>query len=363
MRRNAFCLWTCALPLGLCAVVWADGPAANTDRPIAPAEGLKRIVPRPFLNGTLTETLTRCQKWAGVKILVDWEGLEKAGVKPDARVALALKRAAVSQILDLTLIQVARPGKPLGWFVADENVHVTTQRRVLARRELLSRRRPSRDARGGRSPRPGRIRELSFQKTPLSDVFQFLRDFSGLNLHVNWRALEMSNVAKENLVTLNVKNVSVRRALDLVVGQLAPDGDKFGRVYWVVEGNVVTISTGSALNTTLRTKVLDIGDLIMPIRNFKGPRVEVSAQQHSGDNTGDKAYDIFKDEDDSDEDGGSGDRRKELADNLIGIIKDSIGEDMWAPEGKGSIRLHRNRLVISQTQLGFKLLEQSTARR
>src|SRR5215210_8050321 len=32
--------------------------------------------------------------------------------------------------------------------------------------------------------------EVKFQGSPLKDVFDFLRDVSGANIHVNWRALE-----------------------------------------------------------------------------------------------------------------------------------------------------------------------------
>ena len=38
-------------------------------------------------------------------------------------------------------------------------------------------------------------------------------------------------------------------------------------------------------------------------------------------------------------------------------IKDSIGQDMWAPDGKGTISLFGSKLVISQTLLGYKLME------
>ena len=33
---------------------------------------------------------------------------------------------------------------------------------------------------------------------------------------------------------------------------------------------------------------------------------------------------------------------------------------MWAPEVRGAIRMYPNRLIISQTLLGFKLLQDSS---
>jgi hypothetical protein len=44
-------------------------------------------------------------------------------------------------------------------------------------------------------------------------------------------------------------------------------------------------------------------------------------------------------------------------------LKDSIGEDMWKPDGKGSISILNGKLVISQTLLGFKLMETAGRKR
>ena len=43
----------------------------------------------------------------------------------------------------------------------------------------------------------------------------------------------------------------------------------------------------------------------------------------------------------------------------VAFATDTIGEEMWRPMGKGSIRLHNKRLIITQSLLGFKLMEQS----
>jgi hypothetical protein len=49
--------------------------------------------------------------------------------------------------------------------------------------------------------------------------------------------------------------------------------------------------------------------------------------------------------------------RQKLRDNLVQSVKDSIGDDMWKPDGKGSITLLGSKMIISQTLLGFKLME------
>ena len=42
--------------------------------------------------------------------------------------------------------------------------------------------------------------------------------------------------------------------------------------------------------------------------------------------------------------------------SLVKIVQDSIGDQWWQPNGKGSIRILRNRMIVSQSLLGFKLM-------
>ena len=45
---------------------------------------------------------------------------------------------------------------------------------------------------------------------------------------------------------------------------------------------------------------------------------------------------------------------------ILHIIKNTIGEEMWRPQGKGSIRYFGKNLVVTQSLLGFKLMEKAT---
>jgi hypothetical protein len=364
--------WACAgvLLVGLAAAL-AGEPA---DAP-PPAKVLKQTHRKPALKGTMEQALRKWQKLTGLKVVVDWEGIEDTGVRRDDTVSIAVDRATGEQLLDLILTGVARKAKPLGWFCADGTVHVTTQIKVLNRDRLVVRAAPGRRGRAARPRRPrpsrrrpGNIREITFTKTPLSEVIDFFRTLSGLNIHVNWRSLEAIGVDVKTPVTLKVANVSLGKALDLVGDAVSGDRLRFERVYWVVEDNVVTIATGTALNQTLRTKVIEVGDLLMPIPDFKAPRISLTRSERTGtgdDDDSDGFEGLFEDDEDEDdaEEDDYAERRRRLAKELIGAIKDSIGSEMWQPEGKGSIRLHGSKLIISQTPLGFRLLREAGRRR
>ncbi|HUU59225.1 MAG TPA: hypothetical protein VMZ50_06760 [Phycisphaerae bacterium] len=365
--------------LGLCVPVLVcplfGAPPEKSEKarkkgaPASVAEAMQRKIDRPVIAGTLVEALKQCEKLATVRFLVDWEGIEATGVRRDAKVSVTPVKATVQQLLDLVLLRVAAKGKPLGWYALDKTVFVTTQMRALHLKRIRPRQTVARREQRRTPPpaRPGRIRGMEFNKTPVSEVIAFLRAVSGLNIHVNWRSLAQVNIDEETPVTLKVKDVSLKKALDLVVDHLSADRDKLERVYWVVEENVITMATGTAMNTTLKTKVLDVADLLVVTRDFRGPKVNLegsAGRDSDGSGTGGAAEGLFKDlEEDSVDKDDSGDAKERMRKGLIEALKDSIGPEMWFPEGKGSIRLHGNQLIISQTALGFKLLQETSLHR
>ena len=340
---------------------WAREAMTNT------LEGRKKI------SGTFQEALARWQKLAEAPILADWDAIEATGVRRSEKVEVAAKDATARQMLEMLLARVAKPDRPLGWFIVDNTVVVTTQQRVLQRRRparLASpaedradrKAEPRGDSPAPRARRPAVLREVDFRKTELVDVLDFIRTASGANLTANWEALEMIGVSRQTPITLKLKNVSYARLLDLVCDKLGGGRDKYSRVYWVVDGGVVTISTGEALDDKLRTVVIDVADLLMVVRDFEGPKVELdrdTSATDTGSSTGTGSiFDI--EDDDGDDADSSAETKKEMGRKLIELVKESIGPEMWQPEGKGSIRLFNDKLIISQTRLGFKLLQEST---
>jgi hypothetical protein len=154
--------------------------------------------------------------------------------------------------------------------------------------------------------------------------------------------------------------------LDQVSGKAA---DKFGRAYWILDKGVITVATGTAFNTETRTKVIDVADLLFVVPNFEAPRINMASNTGTGNNTGAFGGGIFNTGANTGTNG-SGDandtnmaqKRAQARDSLIEMVKNSIGQDMWSPDGKGSITIFNNQLVISQTPLGWKLLEEIVGR-
>jgi len=339
----------------------------QTTRPSAtsPADAMKRPLVRPVISGSAMLAFEQFRKLVGVRMSVDLTGLAAAGVKESDKVEVRLDRATGEQVLDVMLARLSKKSRPLAWYIDGDMVRVTTQAEVLRRRlaesphvRMRARARPTRVR-----PAPSTIRQVAFDETPLEDVIDYLRRLSGVNMHVNWGSLELIGVDRDTSITLRVSGVSLRQVLDLVTDQLGPRLDKMNRVYWVVDGGVVTIATGAALNQKMRTRVYNVTDILAIVPSFEAPEWDLSQQgQTTGTGTGTSDRGRFGEGDTSSDEGDEEDlatQRQNAKDTLIGIIRDAIGEDMWLPVGKGSVRIFGNNLVISQTLLGFKLLEEA----
>jgi hypothetical protein len=360
-----------SLAVLLAASLVAAGPAGRTTTApagrITPAKRLLGEIPKVSLvKMPLSEVLDHYAKLSGLSIRADWRALRSVGVFRSSLVTLKASEITFEKLLDLTLHQVAPRARPLAWYLSGKTVYVSTQAGVLLRRgsPFAAAARTAPGTAASRAPRRRGVTEISFDEMPLKPVLDFFRDVSGVNFHVNWRSLEASGISQKTPVTLKASNISVGRALDLVLDQINVGRDQLGRVYWVVDKGVVEIATGEVLNRKLITRVYDVSDLLVVVPNFVSPNISpsTSGTDTSDDATGGGLFEGMDVRGSSKTGTSSGaesmaEKRQKSRDTLIKVVKMSIGEDMWGPTGKGSVKIIRDQLVITQTPLGFRLLE------
>ena len=106
--------------------------------------------------------------------------------------------------------------------------------------------------------------EVNFSGVGLTDAIDFLRDVSGANIAVNWKALEETGVAKDTPINVRLRRVSLRKALEMVLSE-AGGGDKLS---YDTDQNVIEITTTELVNSRMFTRVYPILDLIMEIPDF-----------------------------------------------------------------------------------------------
>jgi hypothetical protein len=95
-----------------------------------------------------------------------------------------------------------------------------------------------------------KLPEFRFDKSELVDVFEFLEDITGVNISVDWNALEKAGINRNTLVTMRASDLSFRKAIQTIVDDLSGTDAKlrvdFGK-------DEITISAASDLKnpTTL----------------------------------------------------------------------------------------------------------------
>ncbi len=359
LSQTMLCI-TALFALVFSSAALTHGAAAKKPRPVDVKKALATELPKAVIGGSLPRALFQFGNLINVPVVANWTDLGTVGVNRDTKVSVRVsKKIAAEKLLELILMRISPKGKPLGWYESRGVIVVTTQRRVLgikSTRRVVQQRKPVAKRVSGI-----RLRTHSFKDEPLKDVITFYRNLTDVNFHVNWKSLANVGIVKEEPITLLARGISVGRALDMITAQLSEGKDKYESVYWGVSGEVVSISTGHALNTNTIVTIHEVGDLLFSAPNFKGPRLGRSTKG-AGDPSSDQQgiFDVGAGEPDGMEGDDAAETREQTKNALQKIIIDSIGEEMWTDGGgKGSVRYFRNKLIISQTRLGYMLMKKA----
>ena len=124
-----------------------------------------------------------------------------------------------------------------------------------------------------------RLPELKFQGVTFGDALDFLRDVSGANITVNWKALEAAGITKDNPINLHLTGIGLRKALDMVLTE-ASGGDT---ITYTVDQGVIEITSRELADHMMVTRVYPVDDLLMEIPDFNNaPSFDLQATQNSG---------------------------------------------------------------------------------
>jgi hypothetical protein len=148
----------------------------------------------------------------------------------------------------------------------------------------------------------------------LADTMEYLRHESGINLVVQWRALEAAGIDRAAPITLWLKRVTVEQALDHI---LADAGGGTVRLDHTIARGAVIVSTEEDLSKDVSTVFYDVNDLL--VSPDGKPIVGESAQKK--------------------------------IDELKKVIMDTIAPDTWRDAGGtvGAIDVFNNKLIITST--------------
>ncbi len=171
-----------------------------------------------------------------------------------------------------------------------------------------------------------RIARVNFEEVALNDAIEFIRDVAGVNLHVNWKALEAAGIGKDSPVTVKLRNISVRKALTAILTQASPDTP----LSFYNDQGVLEITTRDLSDAQQVVRTYFVGDLVVDVPDFAGPQLNMTASS-KGNGGGGTGQGIFDTQNKSDRDKPA--TKAERANNLVTLITQVIRPDVWEANG------------------------------
>jgi hypothetical protein len=202
-----------------------------------------------------------------------------------------------------------------------------------------------------------KLPELRFTQIPLGDAIDHVREHTGANIHVNWRAMELLNVTRDMPVSLNLRDVTARRALKALLDET---GVGEFLTYYVDEG-VIEVTTKEIADQKLITRVYPVEDLVVEVPNFAGPTFNLqqsSQTSGAGGGGGGGGTLISGDTANTAQDQTTKGQR---ADALVRLVTETVRPEVWRENGgTASVRYFNGHLIVTaprsvHEQLGGKL--------
>jgi hypothetical protein len=222
----------------------AEAPApAPKQKPAPAAEDaavnaqLDRRLPEINFSGqALDDVIDFLRDVSGANIFVEWKMLDAAGIAKAAPVTLRLKDVKFRVALGLLLESISTEKARAEFTFEDGTILITT-------------------AEDPKHPRPKvtvaalppkldrRLPEINFAGQGFADVIDFLRDVSGANIFVDWRALQKAGIQNDAPVTARLKDVRFSTALKRILEDV---GEHKVPLQVSLTDNVITITTAPA---------------------------------------------------------------------------------------------------------------------
>jgi hypothetical protein len=108
---------------------------------------------------------------------------------------------------------------------------------------------------------------INFTNVTLREAIDFLRDVSGANFHVNWKAIEATGVTPDSPINIKLRQVTLRKVLQLLLSEAAGGP---GLTFYLDEG-VIEVTTAEIADAQMFTIVYPVQDLLIEPPDFTAP--------------------------------------------------------------------------------------------
>jgi general secretion pathway protein D len=204
---------------------------------------------------------------------------------------------------------------------------------------------------------------VDFTNNSLEQVLAFVEQVSGLKIYVDWKALDLIGVDREDEISLQLADVSVATALERVLEQL---GDEVDRPQYAIQDGILTVSSDEALRRRKATVVYDIRDLLFEVPYYdNAPDLDLDSALSQGfgnqggggggSGGGGGGGSLFGDP------GDDPDRlsREELVEQIVSILQETVDPDGWVDNGgdTGTLQEFNGNLIIGNTPRNHRLID------
>jgi hypothetical protein len=190
--------------------------------------------------------------------------------------------------------------------------------------------------------------EVNLTGVRLEDALEMVRDRTDLNIHINWKALELVNITRETPVSVRLRDVKIKTLLRAILA----DADPNGVATYYIDDGVVEVTTKEIADQKLITKVYPVQDLLMQVPDFAGPNVSLSniGQSGGGRNSGGGNSNLFSDTNSNENTTPTNTNVNNLqsGEDLVKLIEQTVQPEAWRENGgTASIRYFNGHLVVT----------------
>ncbi|OHB69443.1 MAG: hypothetical protein A2W23_10005 [Planctomycetes bacterium RBG_16_43_13] len=172
---------------------------------------------------------------------------------------------------------------------------------------------------------------FDFKDQSLESIIDYLRDFSGLNIVIDQKAIE--KLGENNKITMKLNDITLKVALKLILSNKDLTATYKDRVLMIVP------KEDAEKKVTL--KIYDIKDLLVKLHDFPGPHVTIEPPPSAVPGRSGGGIVITP----------ADDNELLTPDNIVEIIKQNTADGKWDSNSNASIELSSEGLLtVRQTQ-------------
>lgn len=193
-----------------------------------------------------------------------------------------------------------------------------------------------------------------FNEVPFATALAYVQKTTGVNMDVNWAALEKVGIDKETSISMKLPDASAETIMERMIEKVSPD--KSTAAAWAVDNGILTVSSEQQINSRTVTEIYDVRDLLVEIPNFtNAPDFDLTAVLASDSATSTPSPFASSAKSGLEHRTTPEQRTKEVID----IITNTVAHDTWQENGGevGFVQQFQGALVVTSTPRVHKSID------